>query len=118
VGCTIGRNCYIATAAIVFQGVTIGDRTRVGAGAIVHAGTKLPEGSRVGMRHIAAPHSAGFISTADIELAREAIAGADFFETAFATAETDQGRLHDQVMDALLDEVHGWHDEDAAADRR
>lgn len=108
-GCALGRNCYLATGAIVLQGAAIGDRSRIGAGAIVHAGTVLPEETRIGMRHIAAPARDGYLSTADVEQARK-LAGADFFDIAFATTEADQGRLHDQVMAALLDEVHGWRD--------
>jgi hypothetical protein len=63
------------------------------------------------MRHVAVPTSDGFLSTADIERTREILAGADFFEVAFAAAEPDQGRLHAEVIATLLDEVHGWRDE-------
>jgi carbonic anhydrase/acetyltransferase-like protein (isoleucine patch superfamily) len=110
-GCQIGANCYVATGAIVLQGAVIGDHVRVGAGAIVHATTVLPDRARVGMRHVAVPTPDGFTSTADIEAAREAIAGMDFFETAFGAGATDQEDLHDQVMSTLLEEVHGWRDE-------
>jgi carbonic anhydrase/acetyltransferase-like protein (isoleucine patch superfamily) len=110
-GCEVGGNCYLATAAIVLQGAVLGDDVRVGAGAIVHATTVLPDKARVGMRHVAVPTPDGFLSTADIERAREVVAGVQFFETAFGTAETDQARLHAGVMDTLLEEVHGWQDE-------
>jgi hypothetical protein len=63
------------------------------------------------MRHVAVPTPDGFLSTADIERARGVVAGAEFFETAFGTAETDQARLHARVMDTLLEEAHGWQDE-------
>jgi carbonic anhydrase/acetyltransferase-like protein (isoleucine patch superfamily) len=109
--CRIGSNCYMAAAAIALQGAILGDHVRVGAAAIVHAATVLPDRARVGMRHIAAPSPDGFLSTGDVELAREAVSGADFFETAFGLAGEDQVRLHDQVMSALLDETHHWHDE-------
>ncbi len=109
-GCEVGANCYLATGAILLQGATVGDHVRVGAGAVVHATTVVPERARVGMRHVAVPTADGFLSTADVERAREAIAGIDFFETAFGAAGEDQAELHAQVMATLLDEVHGWHD--------
>jgi carbonic anhydrase/acetyltransferase-like protein (isoleucine patch superfamily) len=114
-GCEVGSNGYVATGAIVLQGATIGDHVRVGAGAIVHATTALPDGARVGMRHIAVPTEDGFLSTGDIEQARELVAGIDFFETAFGTAAEDQAQLHAQAIATLLDEVHGWHDQPAGA---
>jgi len=110
-GCTVGGNCYLATAAILLQGATLGDHVRVGAGAIVHATTNVPERARVGMRHVAVPTAEGFLSTPDVELAREAVAAIDFFETAFGADADDQADLHAQVMATLLDEVHAWRDE-------
>jgi carbonic anhydrase/acetyltransferase-like protein (isoleucine patch superfamily) len=110
-GCEVGGNCYVATAAILLQGAKVGDHVRVGAGAIVHATTIVPERARVGMRHIAVPTVDGFLSTPNAERAREAVAGIDFFETAFGASDDDQAELHAQVMGTLLDEVHRWHDE-------
>jgi carbonic anhydrase/acetyltransferase-like protein (isoleucine patch superfamily) len=110
-GCEVGSNCYVATGAIVLQGATVGDHTRIGAGAIVHATTVLPQGARVGMRHLAVPTKDGFLSTGDIEQAREIVAGMGFFETAFGARGDDQADLHAQVMSTLLDEVHAWRDE-------
>jgi carbonic anhydrase/acetyltransferase-like protein (isoleucine patch superfamily) len=110
-GCQIGSFCYVATGAIVLQGATVGDHARVGAGAIVHATTAVPERARVGMRHLAVPTADGFLSTGDVEQAREIVAGMDFFETAFGAAGDDQADLHAQVMSTLLDEVHAWRDE-------
>jgi carbonic anhydrase/acetyltransferase-like protein (isoleucine patch superfamily) len=113
-GCTVGGNCYLATAAILFQGATLGDHVRVGAGAIVHATTVVPERARVGMRHVAVPTAEGFLSTPDVERAREALTAIDFFETAFGADADDQADLHAQVMAALLDEVHAWQDKPLA----
>jgi carbonic anhydrase/acetyltransferase-like protein (isoleucine patch superfamily) len=110
-GCRVGRNCYLATAATVLQGARIGDHARIGAGAIVHATTALPDHARVGMRHVAVPTEDGYLSTPDIEAARKAVADLDFFATAFGVSAADQADLHEQVMTALLDEVHGWLDE-------
>jgi carbonic anhydrase/acetyltransferase-like protein (isoleucine patch superfamily) len=107
----VGANCYLATGAIVLQGASIGDHVRVGAGAIVHATTVIPEGERVGMRHVAVPTAQGFSSTADVEEARRIVGATDFFETAFRASEGDQAELHAQVMSTLLEEVHGWRDE-------
>jgi carbonic anhydrase/acetyltransferase-like protein (isoleucine patch superfamily) len=104
-------NCYLATAAIILQGAVLGNDVRVGAGAVVHATTVLPDKARVGMRHVAVPTPDGFLTTADVERAREVVAGVGFFETAFGAAETDQARLHARVMDTLLEEAHGWRDE-------
>jgi carbonic anhydrase/acetyltransferase-like protein (isoleucine patch superfamily) len=109
-GCEIGRNCYVASGAILLQGARLGDHVRVGAGAIVHATTVLPERARVGMRHVAVPTENGFLSTADVEQARKAVAAIDFFETAFGAGDEDQAELHSQVMTTLLDEVDGWRD--------
>jgi carbonic anhydrase/acetyltransferase-like protein (isoleucine patch superfamily) len=110
-GCQVGPGCYVATGAIVLQGAAVGDYARIGAGAIVHAGAVLPAHSRVGMRHIVVPTSQGFLSTADVETAREAVAAADFFGFAFEASGRDQTGLHDQALSTLLDEVHGWRDE-------
>lgn len=74
-GCQVGRNCYVATGAIVLQGAVIGDRGRIGAGAIVHAGTVLPEETRIGMRHIAAATADGYLSTADTSAATTGCVG-------------------------------------------
>jgi carbonic anhydrase/acetyltransferase-like protein (isoleucine patch superfamily) len=109
-GCTVGRNCYLATAAILLQGATVGDHVRVGAGSIVQATTVVPERARVGMRHVAVPTTEGFLSTPDVERAREAVAAVDFFETAFGAGGDDHAELHTQVMSTLLDEVHEWQD--------
>jgi carbonic anhydrase/acetyltransferase-like protein (isoleucine patch superfamily) len=110
-GCRVGRNCYVATGAIVLQGARIGDHVRIGAGSIVHATAALPDHARVGMRHVAVRTADGFLSTTDIEAAREAVAELDFFNTAFGAGAADQATLHEQVMTTLLDEVHGWRDE-------
>jgi carbonic anhydrase/acetyltransferase-like protein (isoleucine patch superfamily) len=110
-GCEIGRNCYIATGAILLQGASVGDHVRVGAGAIVHATTSLPDHARVGMRHVAVRTADGFISTPDIEKARAAVAELDFFETAFGAGAAEQASLHEQVITTLLAETHGWSDE-------
>jgi hypothetical protein len=39
-----------------------------------------------------------------------AVAGIDFFETAFGTADDDQAGLHAQAVASLLEEAHGWRD--------
>jgi len=112
-GCQIGRNCYIATGSIILQGAVVGNHTRVGAGAIVHAGTELPERARIGMRHVAAPTEDGFLSTPDVDQVRTAALTGGFFEAAFGAHEKDQVRLHEELIGALLEEVHGWADEPA-----
>jgi carbonic anhydrase/acetyltransferase-like protein (isoleucine patch superfamily) len=109
-GCQVGSNCYVATGVIVLQGATVGDGCRLGVGCIVHAGTVLPELARVGMRHVAVPSDDGFVSTADIERTRELLATADFFDRAFASTESDQATLHEEVISKLLNEARGWHD--------
>lgn len=111
VGCQVGRNCYLATGVMVFQGASIGEASRISAGAIVHLQTNLPAQSRVALRHIAVPTSEGCLVTADIQAAREQIAAADFFGTVFQVQEQDQGKLQAQAMQQLLQEVFGWHDE-------
>ena len=108
-GCRIGRYCYVATAAIVLQGTTVGDHSRLGVSSIVHVKTTLPEHTRVGMRHVAVPTPHGFISTADVEVARQAVGAAGFFEAAFGL-EADAASLREEVITRLLEEVHGWDD--------
>jgi len=108
-GCQIGRNCYIATGVIIFQGAIIGDDSRIGAGAIVHLKTILPSRTRVGLRHVAVPTADGYLITSDIQIAREHIAIADFFTTVFQ--EQEQSMLQSAVMEKLLQEVQGWSDE-------
>jgi len=112
VGCTVGSNCYIATAALIFQGATIGDNCRIAAGAIIHLKTALPAGTNIGLRHIAVPAADGYLATADIQQARAAIAGADFFQTVFEESSHDT-RLHSAVIDRLWQEVSAWNDSQA-----
>jgi carbonic anhydrase/acetyltransferase-like protein (isoleucine patch superfamily) len=111
VGCQIGRNCYIATGAMIFQGAVIGDDSRISAGAIVHVQTALPPDSRVGLRHIAVPTPNGCLITPDIQAAREHLAAADFFGAVFQQGQQEQGALQSRVMEQLLQEMLGWHDE-------
>lgn len=111
VGCQVGHNCYIATGVIIFQGAVVGDDTRVGAGAIVHVNTQLPPGTRVGMRHIAVPEGDSFLTTADVQAAREKLAKVGFFKTVFDEVEREPGDLHQHVIERLLQEAAGWEDE-------
>ena len=111
VGCQIERNCYIATGVMIFQGAVIGEASRISAGAIVHLKTVLPPQTRVGLRHIAVPTANGPLITADVQVAREQIAAADFFSSIFQEQEQDQGALQAHVMEKLLQEVFNWHDE-------
>jgi carbonic anhydrase/acetyltransferase-like protein (isoleucine patch superfamily) len=110
-GCHVGSNCYVATGAIVLQGAQIGDHVRIGAGAIVHASTVVPDSRRVGMRHVAVHTERGLLTTPDVEQAREVVATANFFETAFGVHDDEQAALHADVLSTLLEEVHGWKDE-------
>lgn len=111
VGCQIGRNCYLATGVMVFQGAVIGEASRISAGAIVHLKTILPPQTRVGLRHIAVPTESGPLITADIQAAREQIAAADFFGTVFQEQGQEQDTLQAHAMEKLLQEVLSWHDE-------
>ncbi len=108
-GCTVGSHCYVATAVMIFQGALIGDNCRLAAGSIVHVKSVLPPNTHVGLRHIVVPTDDGFLATADIQQAREALARADFFDTVFDEP-AQHDRLHSVVMDHLLREVSGWTD--------
>jgi carbonic anhydrase/acetyltransferase-like protein (isoleucine patch superfamily) len=110
VGCQIGRNCYLATGVMVFQGAVIGHDSRISAGAIVHLKTLLPPHTRVGLRHIAVPTTSGSLITADLEEARNQIAAADFLGTVFGEKEQEPDVLQRKVMAILLQEVFSWHD--------
>lgn len=109
-GCAIGRGCYVATGAMIFQGAVIGDNSRIAAGAIVHVRTNLPPGTHIGLRHIAAPTADGFVTAANPEVIRPHLATADFFSTVFAAADVDIETLHQNVMDTLAQEIFGWVD--------
>jgi carbonic anhydrase/acetyltransferase-like protein (isoleucine patch superfamily) len=109
-GCRVGRQCYIATGAILLQGATVGDGSRIGVGAIVHVNTSLPSEARVGMRQFAVPGDAGPVITTDLAQARSLVQAEDFFAAAFALPQ-DAGTLHRDVIEKLLDEVGGWSDE-------
>jgi carbonic anhydrase/acetyltransferase-like protein (isoleucine patch superfamily) len=108
-GCSVGSHCYIATSVLIFQGAKIGDNCRIAAGAIVHLRTSLPSGTHIGLRNIAVPKDGGYLETADIGLAREAIAKADFFRTVFEES-AEERDLQSNVIDRLLEEVFGWKD--------
>ena len=69
------------------------------------------------MRCVAAPRDGGHLVTADIESAREAIAGADFFGRAFGVEAADQRELHREAAARLMAEVAGWEDEPSASDQ-
>ena len=71
--------------------------------------TVLPPGTHIGLRHIAVPTDDGFMATADIQQARDAITRADFFQTVFEESAQDDA-LHSAVMDRLLKEVLSWKD--------
>jgi carbonic anhydrase/acetyltransferase-like protein (isoleucine patch superfamily) len=94
---------------MIFQGAVIGADSRISAGAIVHIKTILPPHTHVGLRHIAVPTASGSLITSDIQIAREQIAAVDFFGTVFQ--EHEQDTLQIKVMEKLLQEVLGWHDE-------
>jgi len=110
VGSMIESNCSIATGVIMLQDAVIGAGTRIGAGAIVHSRTRLPPNARVGLRHVAVPNGDGFISTADVEEARRAIAALDFFEHSFEVDEQDQLLQQQRVIAKVLAEAHGWEE--------
>ena len=111
IGCTIGEDCYVATAVIVFQGADVGDGSRLGAGSIVHARAVLPPASRVGFRHVAAPDGAGARITSDLDEARSLVGQADFFGAVFDTHEDDAVALHRRVIGLLQREASDWDDE-------
>jgi hypothetical protein len=78
----------------------------------VHAGTVLAPASRVGLHCIAAPDGdGGALITADVEVARHAIARADFFGRAFALDQADQEELHREAAARLREEAAAWTDE-------
>ncbi len=111
-GCEIGERCYLATAVVVLQGARLGRGSRVAVGAVVHAGAVLEPSSRVGLHCVAAPDGEhGVLITADLEVARAAIARADFFGRAFALTQPDQEQLHRDAAARLREEAAAWTDE-------
>jgi carbonic anhydrase/acetyltransferase-like protein (isoleucine patch superfamily) len=111
IGCSIGADCYIATAVIVFQGADVGDGSRLGAGSIVHTRAVLPPASRVGLRQIAVPDDGGVRITSDLDEARRLVGQADFFKNVFDVREDDALTLHRRVIEELQHEMSEWHDE-------
>lgn len=113
VGCKIGRNCYIATGVLIFQDTIIGDNCRISARAIVHVKTRLPANSRVPLCHIAVPTKDSYLITSDVQVAREWIGKANFFQTVFEENQSDQEKLQENVFAKLLEEVSDWQDNPA-----
>ena len=52
-GCTVGPRCFIATAAMVFNGASLGEACVVALDGKVHIDTELPAGMRVPIGYIA-----------------------------------------------------------------
>jgi hypothetical protein len=72
----------------------------------------LKPASRVGLHCIAVPdRENGALVTADIGIAREAIARADFFGRSFGLEQPDQERLHLEAAARLRAEAGTWTDE-------
>lgn len=118
-GCEIEERCYLATAVVVLQGARVGRGSRVAVGAVVHAGSVLEPASRVGLHCVAAPDGGnGAVITADIGVARDAIARADFFGRAFALDQSDQEQLHRDAAARLREEAAAWTDEPIAEQPR
>jgi carbonic anhydrase/acetyltransferase-like protein (isoleucine patch superfamily) len=110
-GCEIEERCYIATGVVVLQGARVGRGSRLAVGSVVHAGSVLEPASRVGLHCVAVPDGEnGALITADIELAREAIARADFFGRSFGLEQLDQERLHVEAAARLRAEAAAWTD--------
>jgi hypothetical protein len=65
----------------------------------------------VGLRHIAVPTASGYLITSDVQIAREHIAAVNFFGAVFQEQEHEQDILQIKVMEKLLQEMLGWHDE-------
>lgn len=114
-GCSIGRNCYLATGVILLQGARVGDDGRIGLGAVVHAGTKLPRGAHIGLRHIAVPASGGYTSSADVDAVRAALDSSAFFELAFGERRSGRADLHRAAIARVREEVFSWTDEPAGS---
>lgn len=89
VGCELGADVYVATRAAV------------------------PPGSHVGTRQyaVADRDGTGTVITGDVDVARNHLAAADFFGTAFDLAAPDQLAQHQQVNRTLRAEAAGWADE-------
>jgi hypothetical protein len=88
-------SAQIAPSATIVGNVLIGARAYVDHAAVIASGGLTSD---------------GFLRTADVERAREAVTAIDF-ETVFGAHEDDQPSLHAQVIATLFDEVHAWQDE-------
>lgn len=83
VGCTIEDRCFIATAALVFNGAHIKRGCTVTLQGIVHIGTTLEEGMHVPLQHVAIGTPATIFRPGDTEammaaLRRQGFAGMVF----------------------------------------
>jgi carbonic anhydrase/acetyltransferase-like protein (isoleucine patch superfamily) len=114
-GCRLGANCYIATGVVVLQGARIADHGRLAIGAVVHAGVELAERARVGLGHVVVPTQDGYLDTADMDAAREALRSADFFDLAFGDTHTDQAERHRIAIQRIRDEARGWTDSEMSS---
>ena len=63
------------------------------------------------MRQMAVPARGGPLIGSDVEAARKALAGADFFGEVFGLADHDQDELHRRASAVLRAEAVEWRDE-------
>jgi carbonic anhydrase/acetyltransferase-like protein (isoleucine patch superfamily) len=83
VGCTIDDRCFIATAALIFNGARIKRGCTVTLQGIVHIGTTLEEGQHVPLQHVAIGTPATIFQPGDTAAMMEALRRQGFARTVF-----------------------------------
>ena len=73
-GRTIGKGCFVAAGAKIFNGAALEDGSGVALGGIVHVNARLARGTSVPMMHVAAGNPATIYPP---ERASEAAAATD-----------------------------------------
>ncbi len=83
VGCTVEDRCFIATAALVFNGAHIKRGCTVTLQGVVHIGTTLEEGEHVPLQHVAIGTPATTCRPGDPEAVMAALQRQGFARTIF-----------------------------------
>lgn len=89
VGAAIGKGCFVAAGAKIFNGAALADGSGVALGGIVHVNARVAAGASVPMLHVAAGNPATIYPP---ERAPEAAAATNFYQTVFNLDPSDDVR--------------------------
>jgi carbonic anhydrase/acetyltransferase-like protein (isoleucine patch superfamily) len=100
VGADVGRFCFIATSAMVFNGSRLADACTVTLGAMVHLNTTLEEGQRVPIQHVAIGTPATIFDPSRGEEMMAALARENFMASVFGVETAGRSRA-DVMAEAI-----------------